>query len=617
MTYLSVSNLKKSFGNDILFENVTFSVNDKDRACIVGSNGTGKSTLLKIILNLEESSNTFNDPCYISIPNNISVGYLKQDLIDDINNTLKEECLLAYKDVIKLEDKLRKLEEEISKDPYNNDLINEYSAIHEYFERHDGYSYEFQVDTVLTKFGFSKSDFDRKVESFSGGERSKIALAKLLLKKPDLLILDEPTNHLDVNSIDWLETYIKNYPGAVLFVSHDKYFINNTANLILNLENKKITQYRGNFDFYINQKKINYESQLKAYNIQQREIEKMERFIEYFKPKPRFVARAKDREKKLEHMVKIEKPKEEKKGIKFDFQGETRDDKKILYFDKLEIGYQTKKLANPLDFLIFGGDKIAIIGSNGTGKTTLIRTILKEIKPLSGSIRELEVLKYGYIKQNDFDIKGKDQVIDYIHNLYPYMTLTEVRTHLGRFDFKNDDVFKELDVLSGGEKMKLILAKIALEKYDVLLLDEPTNNLDMETRESLIEALQSFNSCIIFVSHDRYFIDLVANKILSFEDGNIVPFDGSYTEYKDSQNQKTLQNLDNSSSSKQNYKNKHEEKVPQKIIKRIAELESKILELEKEIEKATEDKDYKLLNELTNQKERYEEEYLSLMLEYE
>lgn len=617
MTYLSVSNLKKMYGDELLFDGVSFSITDKDRACIVGTNGTGKTTLLKLILKMEEPSNDLKNPYTISIPKEVKVGYLSQDVIEDINNTLIEEALLVFKETIKIENKINELTEKIAKYPESAELLNEYSVLSQEFENKRGYSYKYEIETILTKFGFSKDELDRQISSFSGGERSKVAFAKLLLEKPDLLILDEPTNHLDVSTIDWLEGFLKNYNGAILFVSHDKYFINNVANLILNLEYKKVTQYRGNFDFYVAQKEQNYKTQLKAYTIQQREIEKMERFIEYFKPKPRFVARAKDREKKLEHMVKIEKPKESKKAISFDFSGETRSDKKILYFNKLEIGYSSKKLANPLDLLVFGGDKIAIMGDNGVGKTTLLKTILRLIPPLKGEIRELMNLRYGYIKQNDFDIKGVQTVFQYLHDLFPYMENKDVRTHLGRFDFKGDDVMKSLDFLSGGEKMRFILAKLALEKYDVLILDEPTNNLDMETRESLISALQDFNSCIFFVSHDRYFIDLVANKILYFSNKNIEVFDGSYTEFKQQKSEDSQSNLKNNENNKQNYKNKHSKNIPQKISMRIKQIEVELKTVDQELGEAENTSDYKKINELAKTKERLEEEYLSLMLEYE
>ena len=616
MQVLSLSNINKKFGEETLFSNVSFSINDHDRYALIGRNGTGKSTLLRIIIGEEEDSNTFSEPGYITLSKNCTIGYLSQDVISNIENTLLEEALLVFKNLIDDENYIKELSLQVAKDSTNKALIDELGKKTEQFEINGGYEYRYKIESILTKFGFPKTDFNRKISSFSGGERTKMAFAKLLLLNPNLLILDEPTNHLDVSTIDWLEGYLKSYNGAILFVSHDKYFINNLATSIIELENNKVSEYKGNFDSYVAQKQMNYETQLKQYNIQQKEIKKMERFIEYFKPKQRFTSRAKDREKKLEHLKRIEMPSENKKAISFSFQGKIREDKKIIDFQDLSIGYNHEALINHINLLLFGGDKLAVIGDNGSGKTTFLKTLYGELESVSGKIVKLAPLKIGYVKQNDFDLKGDAKILDYFNSLFPYLGTTKVRTHLGRFDFIGDDVFKTLDVLSGGEKMRVILAKIVLEDYDILLLDEPTNHLDLETKESLIEAMQDYDGCIIFVSHDRYFIDLVANKLLLFANNTSTLFNGGYSEYKEKLNNNNL--LESAKSPKsvnsaETYKPNREKRVPQKIAMRLKEIENRIAFIEDDQKQEETYMDYMKMNEYNKEKNKLEDEYLSLL----
>ncbi|MDY5853407.1 MAG: ABC-F family ATP-binding cassette domain-containing protein, partial [Bacilli bacterium] len=378
MNLLSVQNITKKFGSTELFHNINFNINDNDRVAIVGNNGTGKSTLLKMILGQEDISNngTTDLKGCISIAKNKQIGYLSQNVIESLDHTLKEEALLVFKRVIEVEKRMTQLANEYALNPNNREIEKKYTNIVDEFDRLGGYDYNYQIEMMLFKFGFTQDVIDRPIKTFSGGERTKMAFVKLLLSKPDLLILDEPTNHLDVSTIDWLEQYLKTYSGAILFVSHDRYFINEVANKIVEIEHQTSVTYNGNFDSYVAQKKANYEIQMKQYSLQQKEIEKMKRFIEYFKPKPRFVSRAKDREKKLEHMKKIDKPLTSEKAIKFSFDGEIRNDKKIIYFEDCSIGFSDKVLIKPFSFYLFGGDRLAIIGDNGTGKTTLLKTIL-------------------------------------------------------------------------------------------------------------------------------------------------------------------------------------------------------------------------------------------------
>ncbi|MEG1313278.1 MAG: ABC-F family ATP-binding cassette domain-containing protein, partial [Bacilli bacterium] len=526
MVLLSCNNVKKMFGADTLFDNVCFDIHDNERIAIIGNNGCGKSTLFKIILGEEEKTSG-----NISFGKNTKIGYLSQDIISSLENTMLEEASLVFSELIKEEKALHVLAKELEKNPHDEGLMKQYGNRSLVFEQNGGYEYSYKIKMILSKFGFSDEQMNRKISTFSGGERVKMAFAKLLLLEPQLLLLDEPTNHLDVSTIDWLERYLLNYRGAILFVSHDKYFINRLASSVLEIDDKTGTLYRGNFDSYYTQKKEHFLQMKKEYKLQQNQIEKMKRFIDYFKEKPRFASRMQDRVKKLEHLDIKNPPKEEKKGISFNFDGSSRADKKIMYFDKVSVGFEDK-LVNPFSFLLFGGDKLAIMGDNGTGKTTLLRYITKELTPLDGKIDYLMPLKIGYIKQNDFEFTGNISIIDFFNREFPLLTNGELRNHLGKFNFKGDDVFKTFDVLSGGEKMRILLARIVLMSYDVLLLDEPTNHLDMMTKESLISAMQEFKACIIFVSHDRYFVDSIATKILYFSDNNATIFDGTYSEFK-------------------------------------------------------------------------------------
>ncbi len=535
MAVIQGSNITKYFGSELIFKGLNFSVNEKERVAIVGPNGCGKSTLIKMIIGEESiSTNPANEqPGEISIPKNIVVGYLSQKVINDANNTLYDEAIDVFKDQIKREKELELLANKMALEPNNEDLHNEYAKKLNYFEANGGYDYHYLIEMILLKFGFKKEDFNRKISSFSGGERTKMAFAKLLLIKPDLLILDEPTNHLDISTIDWLEDYLKNYPGTILFVSHDRYFINSLANRIFEIENKELNIYKGNYDQYLNEKKLRYELQLKNYNSQQKEIEKLKRFIEYFKPKPRFVARAKDREKKLEHMKIIDKPYEEKNSLKIAFQGDSLKGKKIMLFTNCLFGYD-KPLFDEVNLTLFSDDHLAIMGDNGCGKTTILKTIMHQIKLLSGSIDFLRPLNIGYLAQNDFSLDDCSYtLIEYIQNSFENMLEKEIRNHLGKFGFHDDDVFKVVKVLSGGEKMRLILAKLVLNNYDLLLLDEPTNHLDLIAKEALINALESYGGAIILVSHDRYFVDTLANRILYISNHKTYLEEGNYASLKE------------------------------------------------------------------------------------
>lgn len=577
-TILSVQNLVFNFPTEDIFNDISFTIYEKDRVAFIGPNGCGKTTLIKLILGQEVPSKG-----NLSLLRGISVGYLSQNVIENENNTLYQEALLVFKDLIKLENDLKVLEEKISLDPNNKELINDYGKKQHHFMINNGYDYQYLIDMFLSKFGFKKEDYDRKISSFSGGEKTKMSFAKLLLSKPQLLILDEPTNHLDLNTIEWLEDYLKGYEGTLIFVSHDRYFINSLATKIYEIENHKISYYKGNYDYYVNEKRVRYETQLKAYNNQQKEIAKMKRFIEFFMPKPRFVSRAKDRINKLNHMKIIDKPQGEEKALKINFKGESLLGKKMIGFENLDLGYDST-LITGASALVLGKDRLAVMGDNGTGKTTILKCILGTLKPIKGEIVRYRNLNVGYIDQHHFDIKGEQTIIENYMSDFPMMGEKAIFNHLGKFNFSDDDFFKTLDMLSGGEKMRLVLSKIILKEYDLLLLDEPTNHLDIITKQALIRALDDYEGTIIFVSHDRHFVDEISNKILYFHNGKSYYHDGNYQDFKELE--KELFNMDEgivSSSNKEVKETRPKEKniSLNKLEEKISKIEAKIEKLKK------------------------------------
>lgn len=533
MSLVSFKNVSKYFGGELILDHITFTINAKEKVALIGNNGTGKTTIFKLILNeIQPSLMPKEDkPGEISILNNLKIGYLNQNAISNINNTIQQELLIPFSKTIEIEKEIKQFDVNSLK---NQDQLNKYNNLIELFEKNRGYTYQNEIKEMVSKFGFPLSLLEREIKSLSGGERMKVAFIKILLCNYDLLLLDEPTNHLDISTIEWLENFLTNFNGTIFFISHDTYFLEALATKIIELENKKVTTYNTTYDNYQIIKKERYESLLKQAKIEEKEIEKLKRFIEFYKPKPRFVSRAKDKEKKLE---KIEKnrviiPQKSDKNINFNIEGGNISTRQLIEFKDLVVGYDIP-LNKPITFKIYGQDKLAIVGDNGIGKTTLIKTILKQIKPISGSIKELRQIKFGYIKQNDYTFSSNLTALDYLKNAYPLKLEKELRNILGKFYFRNDEVYKDVNSMSNGEKMRLILAKLSLSDYDILLLDEPTNHLDLYTKNSLIESLKNYKGCIIFVSHDRYFINQLATKILYLSKEQTIILDGNYDTLKE------------------------------------------------------------------------------------
>lgn len=528
MYLLSATGILKEFQGEPLTSPLTFNIDENEKIALIGSNGCGKSTLIKMLIGELEP-----DKGHVTLSKNCTIGYLSQSVISDLSHTLYEEAEEVFKPLMEEEKFLEDLCEKIAEDPSNTELLNTYSHREPLFREKDGYNFRYKIRLILNYFKFKEEDYNRPITSFSGGERMKIAFAKLLLLNPSLLILDEPTNHLDISTIEWLEEYLKSYKGAILFVSHDRYFINSLATRVLEIEKGKLESYSGNYDKYAAEKKVRYESQLKLYLKEEKQKQKLEWFIKFYMPKPRFVSRAHDREKKLARLEKtrVEKPTEVKNKVHIDFQGKLRVGKRVFETKELAVGYD-KPLISDIKFSFFGGDKLAIMGDNGSGKTTFIKTLLGKIKPYSGKICFYDNFNIGYLPQDGLLIRSNKTVLDYFRDLFPLLTLQEVYNTLGAFDFSREDDEKIVDNLSGGEKMRLVLSTLVEQKYDILVLDEPTNHLDMMTKEELIEAIGKYKGSIIIISHDRSFVDNLCNCLLYFENNKAYYYQGDYSHFK-------------------------------------------------------------------------------------
>ena len=536
---LNVQGVTKEFSGERLFEPVSFIVRDHDRTAIIGPNGTGKSTLIKILLGQEEATSG-----QVIISKNVKIGYLSQDVIENPDNTLYEEALSVFRPLMEEEKKLSELSLKISENPDDTSLLNEYSKRQEAFEANDGYNYKYKIDMILNMFSFHHDSYDRKISTFSGGEKTRVAFAKLLLMNPDILILDEPTNHLDIISIEWLEDYLSSYQGAVLFVSHDIAFVKRLADHILDIDNHVYTMYNTNYDNFAKMKKDNYENALSQFKAQEEEKAKLERFITFYMPKPRFASRARDREKKLARLEanSIQDPTlREKRNLSIGLKGEIREGKKLIDFNNISVGYE-KPLISDITFTLFGRDHLAVMGANGIGKSTFGKVLLNELKPLSGDIRRYFHMSIGVLRQDIRSYSSDETLFQHFRNLYPRMSNEEIYSGLGRYAFTyQESNEKRLCDLSGGELMRIEILHLSLENYDLLLLDEPTNHLDMLSISELVDALNDYEGTLVIVSHDRDFVDKTCNKLLYLYNGKGYYYEGPYEEFKEKQLVKIIQ----------------------------------------------------------------------------
>ena len=584
-----------SYGAETILEEINFEIRNKEKIAIVGRNGAGKSTLLKSIVNnemLEEGigENKFN----IYKEGNPNIGYLKQIEFEDDSCTLLEEILKIYKPIIELEEKILKLEEMLNKNS-TEELAKEYTKARDRYDFLDGYVYKKEYQTVIRKFGFAKEDENKSLNEFSGGQKTKIAFIKLLLSKPDILLLDEPTNHLDIETIEWLENYLKNYPKAIVIVSHDRMFLNKIVSRVYEIEYGTITSYTGNYTSFEEQKKVRYEKQLKDFEYQQKEIKRLNDIADRFRYKPTKAKMALSKLKQIERMVKIEEPnKYDLKSFHTNFEIKNESGKMVLSARNLQIGYDIP-LAN-VSFDLYKGQKLGIIGANGKGKSALLKTLTNEIEKLSGFFEYGHNVNFEYFDQQiAFGNKDKT-VFDEFSETFPQLTTTQVRNSLAAFLFYGEDVFKEIKVLSGGEKVRLKLCEIIKKGPNLLILDEPTNHMDIIGKESLEMLLQDYKGTLIFVSHDRYFVNKIADSLLIFENNEVKHFDGNYEKYLQSKSE-DMENTNDFSVKAKKEKNINNDyfisKEKNRIKNKMKKLETEISKNEEEIQNLEQE----LLNE--------------------
>lgn len=588
---LSCNNISKSFGTDVIIKSCSFNIEDHEKAAIVGINGAGKSTLLKIITGIEPA-----DTGLVTLAKDKTLGYLSQQQNLNSDNTIYDELLSMKQYILDMEAQLRSIENQMKSadDTALETLMKKYSDLNHEFELNNGYAYKSEITGVLKGLGFAEEDFTLNVNTLSGGQKTRVALGRLLLSKPDIILLDEPTNHLDMESISWLENYLLNYSGAVLIVAHDRYFLDKIVSKIIELDNGNATVFSGNYTDYASKKAILRNMQLKEYLNQQREIKHQEEVITKLKQfnREKSIKRAESREKMLNKMEFVDKPEilNDKMDIKLEPNVISGND--VLTVDNLTKGFDGTVLFDNICFQIKRGERVALIGSNGTGKTTILKLINGIIPADSGSIYLGAKVNIGYYDQEHHVLDPDKTIFDEIRDAYPGLNNTQIRNTLAAFLFTNEDVFKYIKDLSGGERGRVSLAKLMLSNANFLILDEPTNHLDITSKEILENALNSYTGTVLFVSHDRYFINSTATRIIELANKTVVNYIGNYDYYlekKDILGAKPItNNTSKSSSSAISKLNWQEEKVKQaqqkKIKNEIKRTEERMALIEAEIE---------------------------------
>ena len=532
MILLQLNHITKSFDGEDIFNDVNFEVKSGERIGIVGRNGAGKSTLMKIIAGVEDY-----DSGHISKVKDLKLGYLTQQMTLDTEQTVFESMSQPFEYIISLEKRMREETEWLAQhaDDYESSEYQEHIATYEKlsndFEQREGYQYQSKIKTVLHGLSFTEADFDRPINDFSGGQKTRLSLAQMLLSEPDLLLLDEPTNHLDMETTEWLEQYLNFFNGAIVIISHDRYFLDKIVKQIYDVSLGEVRHYHGNYKQFIEQRDKYYEKRMQEYESQQAEIKRLEDFVDKNIARASTSGMAKSRRKTLEKIEKIDKPMLDARSanIQFDFDRNTGND--VFHIRSLEIGYDQQPITQPINLEVFKGDHIAVIGPNGIGKSTLIKTIANQQQALGGEITTGANLRIGYYDQKQAEFKSNKTILDYVWDQYPTMPEKDIRAVLGRFLFVQEEVKKVINDLSGGEKARLQLALLMLERNNVLILDEPTNHLDIDSKEMLEQALSGFEGTIIFVSHDRYFINQLANKVFDLDTSGGSLYLGDYQYY--------------------------------------------------------------------------------------
>ena len=623
---VNLININKYFNGRQLLKNISLTIDEKDRIGLIGINGCGKSTLLKILTGQLLPDRTTEKDGIISLAGKTSIGYLEQNAGLDRENTVIEEMKGVFKQLNETQERMHELEKQM-KSGSIEDVSEEYSRLAAYFEANDGYNIDVKIKTVLNGMGFTEDQYNRVISGFSGGEKTRLAIAKLLLEEPNLLILDEPTNHLDFKTILWLEDYLKEYKGALLIVSHDRYFLDKVVTSICEIEFGSLTRYKGNYSAYTVLKEESVSRKQKEYKLQQEEIAKLKDYIAKNKVRASTASMAKSREKALEQIELIEKPMTASNQANISFEYTVTPPFDVLTVKDIDIsvgaGKEHKVLAENLSFEVKRGEKLGIIGDNGIGKSTLLK-ILQNKLPHEGRIKWAPNVKISYFEQESANLDPYNTVIDELHRHYPILTDLDIRSLLGRVGITGENVFKETGVISGGERAKVCFALMMLEKGNVLILDEPTNHLDLDAKEGIEKALREYDGTVIFVSHDRYLINKIADKILEIRSDGTEMFGGNFDYYLNITRQREAQIQQQLDLEKQEkaasaakeksakaYKSKEQRRAEAQIKNRIRELESSIDELQKQLDILQEEitkeevySDFNLMNEKCNEIER-------------
>ncbi len=575
----SISKASKAYGADEIFSDVTFEIKGTEKIAIVGRNGCGKTTFLRCMCG-EESFDSAN----VARQNGTEIGYLSQKVLAHDDWTVEQELMTIYAPVFALQKKMNELEDRMAED-YSEKVMNQYAEAQEKFEAMNGYHWESEMKTVFTRFGFPIEQLSKKIGEFSGGQKTRIAFVKLLLSKPDILLLDEPTNHLDIDAIEWLEGYVKNYPKAVVIVSHDRMFLDHTVDCVYSMEYGKMKRYTGNYSSFVVERENDLERQQAAYDRQQKDIERLQALIEKFRYKKNKAAFAQSKIKYLDRMELVTVDKGDSRNFHAHFTPNLKGGEKVLETDHLAIGYD--HVLTEVTMKMRRGDRIAVIGPNGTGKSTFVKTLMDLIPSLGGAFLFGHQIEKGYFDQQLAQFSSGKTVIEELWDDYPELDRTAVRSVLGQFLFSADDVFKSVDVLSGGEKVRLSFAKLLLQHSNLLILDEPTNHLDIPGKEALEEALKGFTGTILFVSHDRYFIQQLATGLLKFENGSAEFIEKSWNEYEENEVAKAsmVMATEKKASEEENKAQETRRQLSPEAIKReIKKLEEQITDKEAELE---------------------------------
>lgn len=637
MILLQCVQISKNFGAEPILSNIKLEVQTRDRVAIVGRNGAGKSTLLKIIAG-KLSYNSGE----IILPKGVTLGYLAQDTGLESEQSIWNEMLNVFEPLIKMEKELRELEAKMSDPAVTNNekdyekLLKEYDVLQESFKEKGGYKYEADIRSILSGLHFSDKEYSTKVSTLSGGQKTRLALGRLLLLRPDILILDEPTNHLDLDTLSWLEQFLVHYDGAIIIVSHDRYFLDKVSTIVYEISRTKATKFSGNYSHYLDEKAKRFEIEMKQFEKQQEEIDKLQTFIQKNLARASTTKRAQSRRKQLDKMDILDRPQGDEKSARFIFEISKQTGNDVLRTEQLSGGYsQSELLFENLNLAINRSESIALLGPNGIGKSTLLKIITKQLKPLAGTIKYGSNLNIGYYDQEQANLHSNKQVLHELWDEYPLTPEKEIRTILGNFLFSGDDVLKSVSDLSGGEKARVALAKLMMQKANFLILDEPTNHLDLDSKEILENALIDYAGTIFFVSHDRYFVNRMATRVVEMTKEGLIDYIGDY-DYYINKKQENLerQQLKEKEADKivdeQEQSNKHAflqdkeaKRKERQRLRRIEEIEKAIEQLELSIAEKEKDlcdpevyQDHARVSEINSEIEKQKEELDLLMEEW-